>query len=78
MGREGGQCIRLTVLSPSCAECLESWEPQPPGTLKVCPGLLQGLLYLYLYHIRMLLYLIFVFPCIIIYGFIRTSLMQIV
>jgi hypothetical protein len=29
----------LTTLSPSCADCLEIWEPQPPGILRACPGL---------------------------------------
>jgi hypothetical protein len=33
-GRRGG----LTTLTPSCAECLEIWDPQP-GTLRACPGL---------------------------------------
>jgi hypothetical protein len=28
----------LTTLSPSCAECLEIWEPHSPRTLKACPG----------------------------------------
>jgi len=37
----------LTSLPPSCADCLEIWEPQIHGTLRACPGLLQGLLYLY-------------------------------
>jgi hypothetical protein len=36
LGGEGGQCVGLTNLPPSCAGCLEIWEPQPPGT---CPGL---------------------------------------
>ena len=31
--------------------CLEIWEPQPPGTLRACPGRLQGLLYLLLVFI---------------------------
>jgi len=31
----------LTTLPPSCADCLEIWEPQPPGTL----GPVMGLLY---------------------------------
>ena len=22
---------------PSCADCLEIWEPQPPGMLRACP-----------------------------------------
>jgi len=42
-GRGGwGKCARfigLTTLSPSCVVCLEIWEPQPPGTLRACPGL---------------------------------------
>jgi len=36
---KGGRCIGLTSLPPSCAECLEIWEPKPPGTLRACPGL---------------------------------------
>jgi hypothetical protein len=35
---KGGRCVGLT-LPPSCADCLEIWEPQPPGTLRACPGL---------------------------------------
>jgi len=38
-GGKGGQCVRLTTLPPSCADCLEMWEPQPPGTLRACLGL---------------------------------------
>ena len=36
---KGGRDVGLTTLPPSCADCLEIWEPQPPGTLKACPGL---------------------------------------
>ena len=36
---KGGRCVELTILPPSCADCLEIWEPQPPGTLRACPGL---------------------------------------
>jgi len=32
-GDKGGRCVGLTTLPPSCAQCLEIWEPQPPGTL---------------------------------------------
>jgi len=39
LGGKGGQCIGLTTLPPSCDDCLEIWEPQPPGTLRACPGL---------------------------------------
>jgi hypothetical protein len=38
-GSKGGQCIGLTTLSPSCANCLEIWVPQPPGTLRACTGI---------------------------------------
>ena len=35
----GGRSVGLTTLPPSCADCLEIWEPQHPGTLRTCPGL---------------------------------------
>ena len=35
---KGGRCVRLT-LPLSCADSLEILEPQPPGTLRACPGL---------------------------------------
>jgi hypothetical protein len=34
-----GRCVGLTNLPPSCADCLEIWEPQTSGTLRACPGL---------------------------------------
>ena len=34
-----GRCVGLTTLPPSCADCLEIWESQPPGTLRPCPDL---------------------------------------
>jgi len=36
---KGGQCVELTTLPLSCADCLEIWEPQPPGTLRACTGI---------------------------------------
>jgi hypothetical protein len=39
LGDKSGRCLGLTTLPPSCADCLEMWEPQPPGTLWACPGL---------------------------------------
>jgi len=36
---KGGQCVEQTTLPPSCADCLEIWESQLPGTLRACPGL---------------------------------------
>jgi hypothetical protein len=38
-GAEGGRCLRLTTLPPSCVDCIEIWEPQTPETLRACPGL---------------------------------------
>jgi hypothetical protein len=39
LGGKGGRCVGLTTLPPSRADCLEIWEPRPPGTLRACPGL---------------------------------------
>jgi hypothetical protein len=33
------RCIGLTILPPSFADCLEIWEPKPPGIPRVSPGL---------------------------------------
>jgi hypothetical protein len=38
-GGKCGRCVGLTNLPPSCADCLEIWEPQPPGANRACPGL---------------------------------------
>jgi hypothetical protein len=37
-GSKRGRCVGLTNLPPSCADCLEIWELQPPGILRACPG----------------------------------------
>jgi len=39
VARHGGRCVGLTTLPLSCTDCLDIWEPQPPGTLWACPGL---------------------------------------
>jgi hypothetical protein len=39
LGVKCGRCLGLTTLPPSCADCLEIWEPQSSGTLRACPGL---------------------------------------
>ena len=39
VGGKDGKCIGLTSLPFSCADSVEIWEPQPPGTLRACPGL---------------------------------------
>ena len=33
-GSKGGRCLGLTTLLPSCADCLEIWEPS--GPVQVC------------------------------------------
>jgi hypothetical protein len=38
LGSKDGRCVWLTNLPPSCADCLEILEPQPPGTARACPG----------------------------------------
>ena len=38
-GGKGGRYVGLTTLPPSCADCLEIWDSQPPGTFRACPGL---------------------------------------
>jgi len=35
---KGGRCVELTTLSP-CADCLEIWKDQPPGSLRDGSGL---------------------------------------
>ena len=46
LGGKGGRCLVLTALPPSCADCLEIWEPQPPGTPQGLSRPVQGVLYL--------------------------------
>jgi hypothetical protein len=50
---KGGRCVVLITLPPSCINCLEIWEPQPPGTLgpvQACNGItLPFTFYLQLY-----------------------------
>jgi hypothetical protein len=38
-GGGGDRCVGVTTLPPSCADCLQIWEPQAPGTLRACPRL---------------------------------------
>jgi hypothetical protein len=37
-GGKGGRYLGLITLS-AYADCLEIWEPKPPGTLMACPDL---------------------------------------
>jgi len=47
LGGKGDQCVRLTTLPPSCADCLEIWVPQLPGTFRACPVLYRACPVLY-------------------------------
>ena len=46
-----GRCVGLTTLPPSCADCLEICEPQPPATLKACPGVYRDC-FTYIIHCK--------------------------
>jgi hypothetical protein len=39
LGGKGGRRVGLKTFSSSCANCLEIWEPQTPGTHRACTGL---------------------------------------
>jgi len=43
-GSKGGRCVGLTALPLSTADCHKIWEPQPPGTLRACPGMYRDAL----------------------------------
>src|SRR5215470_17916376 len=49
-GGKGGRCVGLTTLPPSCADCLKIWEPQPPGTLRACNGIVLPIRFNYKEH----------------------------
>ena len=36
---KGGRCVGLTTLPPLWADCLEVWQPYPPGNRRACPDL---------------------------------------
>jgi hypothetical protein len=38
----GDRFVELTTLPPPCADCLEIWEPEALGTLRVYPGLYRN------------------------------------
>jgi hypothetical protein len=39
IGGKAGLCVGLTTLPPSCADCLEIWKYQSPGTYGACLSL---------------------------------------
>ena len=44
LGVKGGRCVWPRRLPLSCVDCLESWEPRPPGVHSL-PGSEQGFFY---------------------------------
>jgi hypothetical protein len=38
-GVKGARCVWLTTVPPSCAGCLEMWEPEPVENLRACTGI---------------------------------------
>ena len=54
VGGKGSRYVGLTTLSPSCADCLEIWEPQSLGTVQASAGVALPIPYrqytLYYYH----------------------------
>jgi len=50
LGGKGGRCVWLTTLSLSCADCLEIWQPQPPGTFRAFSRPVMGLLFFFIFH----------------------------
>ena len=45
LGGKDGRCVGLTTLPPSCADCLEIWEPHLSGILQACTGIALPLPY---------------------------------
>jgi hypothetical protein len=48
LGGKDGRSVGLTNVPPSCADCLEIWKPQPPGTpsgpVQACNGIALSLI----------------------------------
>jgi len=61
---KGGRWLGLMTVPPSCAHCLEIWEPQPRGNIWACNGHEQGLFYLYLLSLLLQWFLSHVYLCI--------------
>jgi hypothetical protein len=51
LGDKSSQCLGLTTLPPSCADCLEIWEPQTPGILGACLSLHRDSFTLYCVYV---------------------------
>jgi len=54
LGCKSGRCLGLTTLPPSCGDCLEIWELQPPRTLGACPALYGDCFMNVFYHCQLI------------------------
>jgi hypothetical protein len=55
VGFQGGRCVGLITIPPSCADCLEILDAEPSGTLRACPGLYRQSFTFTFYHLRVTL-----------------------
>jgi hypothetical protein len=49
LGSKGGRCLGLKGLPHLCVDCLEIWEPQPPGIPQGLSRPVMGLIYMSIY-----------------------------
>jgi hypothetical protein len=50
---KGGRYIRLKILPPLFADCVEIWETQTPGKLRACSMLIAlHVLYMYIVNLQ--------------------------
>jgi hypothetical protein len=53
-GGNGRRCVGLTILLPSCADCLAIWQSQPPRTLMACTWIALPIFHVFLNRITAL------------------------
>jgi hypothetical protein len=56
LGDKSGRCLGLTTLPPSCADCLEIWKHQTPGTPHALSMPVMGLIYCNLSWSQLIVY----------------------
>jgi hypothetical protein len=56
-GGQGGRCVGLTNLPPSCTDCIEIWKPQTHGVPRAHQGLYRDSLYVTFTHYIHIIYI---------------------
>ena len=69
---KGGRYVGLTTLQTICTDCLEIWEPQPPGNLRVSTDMYMDCFYLYIY-INLYIYYLYIYYIIYIFNKLNKS-----